>query len=297
MTKSLYKTLIFLPIIALCSCGYKVKEVFDSNSYNDPIFVNNIYNVYSEGIEPGSSNVHALEEYVLNDSKDYVFTSFTDDNFHFLEKDYEKFEYDDEGFVSDGKTAYGSAKKLSLYDETFKQGYVSKLFDGAMFCDGNTQKARVQIDESGFGSLFQKEIASYSYFAINFKASYDYTNNEHVLVSSACKSAITLKIGFYFKNSDGSYNLQTVKYHFDDIPTNSGGGASQSNYKFFGFKLGDNINISRCCGISVSYDIEDGSVAKFEGDTTLYTAQQAKEMGVSHSLMLYEVLLPDSTWH
>lgn len=296
MKKSLCKFISFLPILSLCACGYKVKEVFNYSDYNSPDFEANFYRVYSDGIQPGSSNINDLGEYVLDDSKDYVFKSFDDDNFKFVETNSARYQYQDEGLQSEGMLAYGSAKKLSLCDDTFKEGYVSKLFDGQMFCNGKTQKARVQIDEGGFGTLFQKELASYSYFAMNFKASYDFTDKKNKVLSSGSKTVITLNLGFYSKNDNGGYDKKTLKYHFDKVPTNTNDGHSSSCYMFFGFKLADRINIDRCCGLSVSYDLEEGSVATIDGKGT-FTAQEAKEMGISHSLMLYEIFLPNSTWH
>ena len=297
MKKSTSKLLILIPLFSITACGYSLREVYSGNAYNDPVFVNNYYKQWDERISDGSDKITKSVSIRLEKEKNHVFTSYKDSNFQYCEKDYENYQYDDAIMLDDEEDpAYGDAKKLSRIDDSFRYGYLSKLFDGRMFCNGAYQLARVQIDEKGFGKLLNKELAQTDFFAMNFKASLDYT--VHPFFQT--ESKIDLHIGFYLKSGDDSYTLKTVSYIIDNVPTNSSDGHDENHYTFFGFKLDkEYIDIERCCGISVTYDLLDckGRYRDEGSSTVTMTLEQLKSAGIGHALMLYEILLPNSTWH
>lgn len=295
MKKSLYKLFLLLPVFSLTACGYSLRELYSGNIYNDPVFENNYYRDWDNSIKEGSGKLVASREYSLSKEVDSVFDSYTSENFSLVEKEKNKYGYYDTLQATEGKNpAFGDSFKMSSIDSSFKYGYISKLFDGQMFCNGDHQLARVQIDENGFGKLFQKELGQFDYFAMNFKASFDFTVKSF---NSKSNSKIKLHVGFYTRNSENKYELTDVTYTLNNVPTNTGDSKDRNCYIFFGFSL-KNIDISRCCGLSVTYDLLDATAVypSNEGDVTL-NFEQIKSEQIDHSLMLYEVLLPRSTWH
>ena len=293
--KSLSKLLLLVPVFSLSACGYSLREIYNGNAYNDVVFNNNFYREHDEKME---KKAMVLPEAELNKDTDYVFRNFEESNFaEYCEPHSREYDYNDnKGYFDENKKQYGEANKLSLVDSSFKRGYISKLFDGQMFCDGDYQLARVQIDENGFSKAFSKELSQSDYFAMNFKASLDYTVHNFV---SASKSEIDLKIGFYIKGTGNKYTLKQVKYHLDNVPTNTGDGHDFNSYVFFGFSL-KNIDITRCAGISIGYELLDCKGVYYNSETktnTTLTMSEIKSEGISHSLMIYEVMFPHSTWH
>lgn len=296
--KLLSKALLFVPMMALSACGYSLREIYSGTAYNSTVFDENFYTVWDADLKEENNKISSKKSIDLDLEKDYVFETFKDPNFEYVEKNHnDNYIYEDEVFMEDDETrkSFGEEMKLSKIDSSFKYGYISKLFDGKMFCDGNYQKARVQINENGFGKMFNKEVKQFDYFAMNFKSSLDYT----VHPFNSTKSNIDLHITFYMKNSDNKLDAVTVNYNIDTVPTNTGDSHSESCYTFFGFKFDSTrINIERCTGISVTYDLNDVTGTYREnGETKTLTLEQIKSEGISHSLMIYEVFLPNSTWH
>ena len=302
MKKSNYKLLFLLPTFLLTSCQYGLREVYDGNAYNDPIFENNFYRVWDADIAKGSKKIASTKEIALDKDKDFVFTSYDDENFHACEMNYDKYKYSDAVLKSEDEEipSYGPSFKLSNCDSSFRYGYISKLFDGKMFCNGHFQLARVQIDEGGFAHLFEKELSDASYFAMNFKSSLDYTTKYRFAQSN---STIKLTVSFYLKNNSATYDELKVSYVLDNVRTNPSESHTSNCYTFFGFQLSDRISLDRCAGFGVSYeliDVNPTATWKEEGSTTTqsktFTKEELKSEGIAHSLMLYEVLLPNSTW-
>lgn len=290
-------------MFALTSCGYGLEELYDGDAYNSPIFEKNYYRVWDDELVNNITNPNA-EEIELDYEENKVFLSYYgDEHFHILEPKRAESNTPDENnpglLTYDGIDAsvadyyYGPNKCLSKIDDSFKYGYISKLFDGQMFCGGKFQLSRVQIDEAGFGKLFEKECVSAKYFAMNFKASSDYTQKNDNPATNNHRSEINLKIGFYLANNNGfekkvyTYKLQDIEGNLTtkSVPTNTGDDREPAycSYIFFGFELGSTIDISRCRGISVSYE--------------LLKDPDKENKGLDYALMLYEILLPDSIWH
>lgn len=298
MKSSLCKLLLIAPSLLLSSCGFGLRETYKGVPYNSAVFEENYFNEWSKKINPYDSKNSITEtknEYVLSE-EDHVFRAFNSVEFGFCEynKDSYIYTYDLSEPTKSDKKAYGPAVKLSNYDNSFKYGVSSKLFDGQMFCNKYFQNARVQVEpmergqNKGFGLLFAKECTKASYFMMNFKCSVvtkDDYNLPHVY------SKIKLHLSFYSKNNNG-YTCQPLTYVIDAVPTNSGDdhdvepySGRTSMYVCFGFDL-KNIDTSRLVGLSLQYEkIEDGY-------STLHPDQETM-----HAIMLYEVSFPHSTWH
>lgn len=288
--KNKFKFLLLSPTLLICACGYGLKEIYPGSVYNSVDYYENFYREWDKDINYHSetSKVDNIDEetYELNKEKDRVFTSFNSDNFAFLQSDYEKYSYTSDIYEPpEGKLSYGQTFALSKTESSFKYGYVSKLFNGQMFCNGNYEIARVQIDEDGFGMKFNKELDKYSYFALNFKASLDYRKDGQNTNIPGHNSKVNLLINFFCKTDNQKLHRVPVSYTIDNIKTNSSETIDGSNYIFFGFDL-SNIKIDRCAGISIEYQlISDDYI------------EAHKDEGWKHCLLLYELFLPKSTWH
>ncbi len=307
---SISKIFLLFPSLVLTSCGYGLKEVYEGIPYNSTEFTENYYRVWDKSIDYRQEQnkiTKTLETRILEQEKDKVFVKpfagegFETDyeNFKICEKNWSGYEYGlDKREPDNGKKAYGPAVKLSAIDQSFNYGVASKLFDGQIFCNGDYQLSRTQVgstnlgDFGGFGVRFAKECTYSEYFMCNFKCSY-VTNESQNL--GLCSSSFTLKLSFYLKNDNG-FTRVPVEYDIVNAPTNSGDGDRYNGYMCFGFKLHQEnddalLDLNRLAGISFEYELKQINYGGAPVDL------HPDNLTVYHSIMLYEISLPYSTWH
>lgn len=284
------KFLSLLPALLLTACGYGLKEVYPGTVYNSVDYYQNFYREWDKNVnyhKDGSKveNIDGTPK-ELSSSENLVFTRFSDLNFLEVQPDRDNYSYSYDIYEpTDGKKSYGQTFALSKNEQSFKYGYVSKLFNGQMFCNGSYEIARVQIDENGFGMEFSKELDQYSYFALNFKASLDYRKDGVSTNLPAHESSVRLFINFYCKTDNQKYHRVPVYYDIEHIKTNASETLLGDNYTFFGFSL-SGIGVERCVGISIEYELLNDEYINAHPDE-----------GWTHCLLLYELFLPNSTWH
>lgn len=290
-----FKLLLIAPSILLTSCGYGLKEVYEGRPYDSTNFFENYYEVWNDKINPYKENnkiTDLREERALDTEKDLVFTSFEDGNLRKNDGNWSSYNYYcDLDETPDGSKRYGPSVKMINYDESFKYGVVSKLFDGQLFCNGYYANARMQVrpqnegKNSGFAVLFSKECDNATYISMSFKCSLVTATNQNI---NAGHSDLKLHISFIYKNDTG-YTYVPVSYEVDHVPTNSGDSRlapeqRANKYICFGFSLA-NIGKERLVGFSFQYEkISDTISGSMSEDTY-------------HALMLYEVSFPYTTWH
>ena len=297
-----FKIILFAPALLLSSCGYGVKEVYQGIPYNSSNFVENYYNVWDSSINPYSSDnkIKETAETLELSDQNKLFYTLNDTNFHELDSGWPTYNYVyDKMEPTDGTKAYGPAVKLSNYDNSFKYGVISKMFDGQMFCNGDFQNARTQVEsmnqdeKKGFGVLFSKECNDASYFMMNFKCSV-VTESSQNLVSG--KSNFELYVSFVLK-TDSGYKYVPTKTVVENVPTNSGDDHDESrpesvrftgrngSYVCFGFSVKE-LNLNRLIGFTVQYKLLSDTVS------VQYPTEKAY-----HAIMLYEASFPHTTWH
>ena len=213
-----------------------------------------------------------------------MFESYDSEVFARVEKDAKSLDYYNDFPSHDAEkigVGYGPTKRLSLLDNSFRYGVTSKLFDGQLLCHAKYELARVQIDEKGFGMVFDKETPELDYFAVNLKGSIDHTNETYPNLAHTQK--VKLNVSFYCKNDRG-YDKKTFSHELDVI-ANRG-----DAYTFFGFKVNPD-EVSRVQGISVTYEqISDNLNKNYQG-------QDLEEVrNLSKALLHYEIFLPNTTW-
>ncbi|MDR0934911.1 MAG: hypothetical protein LBM03_01225 [Erysipelotrichaceae bacterium] len=295
MNKMRNKIGLLLLVGVLSSCGYGLREIYTGDAYNSPIFGENYYRHYDEAINPNIDNqITETVELRLTDLGTAYATNYADA--YILDEQIpapgevgettvngvQKLtyaDYEDKDNPNSIGKKYGATKRMSLVDPIFSKGYVSKLFDGQMFCNGYYQLARVQIDEGGFGATFEKELVDQtgSYFALNFKAADNNILNPDEAITGHI-SRINIHISFFLRNSKG-YKEIKVSHEMDAYANPS---EMYVNYNFLAFSL-ERIDITRCAGIGISYDLLDDDMYNGNED-------------IEHSLMLYEMMIPYAIW-
>lgn len=285
--KYLVAPIMVLASILLSSCSLALDEVYRSDEYNSVIFGENYYRIWDSRIDSSNSKnkIKETKEYRLDVNGDLVFETFYEDNDHnkgpsknlllASGNDIKNSNYDYTDYAGNNSKPIGEHLKLSKQDESFKYGVLSKLYDGQLFCNGGFELVRVQIDEGGFGQVFDKQGTDLNYFALNFKAANDFKQENK---PEAHISEIDIKVSFYEKDDD-KYIKHTF-IHNMDVLSNAG-----ETYYFFGFKI--NSNVKNIQGISVEYNLLSDQYAQDENDPNY----------LEHALLLYEIFLPGTTWH
>ncbi len=173
--------------------------------------------------------------------------------------------------------AFGRTKCLGRVDSTFKEGLLSKLYNGQMYCLALHNEALIQLDRQGLDARFPKSLATGDYFLMSFRGG--------SLYGIPRITTFDLTLCFY---------QGTVAYEhtFSNLLTwtdNGGDGDS-----FFGFKFSDfdpAFDPKGMSGWGLRYDhVQDPALA---GQLT--PAEQANP-NAYWGMLIYEVMLPDSSW-
>ena len=299
---SSFRLLLIAPSLLLSACGYGLKEVYKGVPYTSSVFKENYFNEWNASINPYAEGhrITKTEEMRTIDDSYKMFTSIDDTNFHDLDSNWVDYAYTyDKVLPTDGTKAYGPTVRLSNYDDSFKYGITSKMFDGQMFCNGDFENSRTQVEcnnedsGKGFGVLFSKECNDASYFMMNFKCSLVTETNQNIPGKTAGgeKSEFELYVSFILKNDTG-YTYVPTKALLSNVPTNSGDdhGAPPFSgrigaYTCFGFSLAG-LNLNRLIGFTVQYKRISDTLSPYFPDEKTY-----------HAIMLYEVSFPYTTWH
>ena len=254
------KGIFVLLSLILTSCGTSLSTLVPYSTDHSASWNNNYYSYFNASLK-----YKEIVQTTLNRTANKVFTSYQDTNFKTLEPNYSLYSYDDD---FDKEYGYGPHFKLSNINNEIKEGFASKLFDGQLFCHGYYEKARVQINETGFSSSFYHQLESASYLYLNFKSAIDFKSYKSVMEHT---DDVTIIITFY---SDKAYQYS---YSLTGVPANYSEG-----YVFYGFSL-EGLNIQGATDFSISYKL-DYDIIKHENPT------------VAHALLLYEFGLANAVF-
>lgn len=278
--KNKKRLLMLLPIFFLTSCGgYSVSYLVKGSTYNSPVFKENYYTHWDDefkGLTPNKHNVSTLYDF---------------SNLFYL----------DSSVFGRYNTSSDYAKdyKMNNRDEMFNYGVQSKLFDGQMVCGAQNdrpdlayQLARIQLDTNGCSIRFSKESDELDYFAMQFKATTDNTVKEVYKVNSDQlakedkdmyhNSVLNINLSLYTKSDNGIVNNEfSFTVNMDNKITNNGSG-----YKFVAFDL-KQYNLSRLIGVSFTYTYDD----------ELINWNKTKGVDIDYAMFLYEIFLPNTSWH
>ncbi len=308
-----------LPLIALSlsSCMGDVKELYDPNAYDTSTFVGNYYNAWSSKLD--ASKIEQIKKYNVNNffTTYQAFRSATPDQSEFTGKNgtylwniTKDVNYSEKAPNGVGEY-FGATKSLSFGEagrSEFAYGAISKLFDGRVSCSGEKAKSRVQISESGFGSVLPLELSTYQYMAFALRAATDCDNGFGNGMDSAKRyTTIDLNVTFYTKDiSTSKYighsfvlsniNLTTDNYDVAGICESENGSDTQMISFYFSDVPGliidgsSSDDLKRSSAISITYTLHENLLG-----IPLTTDPNAT--GNHYAVMLYEVMLPHATWN
>lgn len=285
---------ILTSVFLLSSCMSDVQDLYTNHAYDTGDFMQNFYDVWNDNLKD-NINESKKKTYVIDANLNQ---GFIIENQQDLESNYlfpedrnnskgEPYTYIYDTPHEHHGSGYGPSNNLISIEPAFARGFLSRLYDGRLFCDGRTfAQNRVQIDKNGYGTLFPKELVDYKYFAISLRGG-EMSSNYNFRVE------VNLNVSFYVYDADASkYN--PIEFQMLNFPviTNSGGMTTLIGF-YFGMVLGTEMNLlKRASAMSITFDLVS-HVDDYEIDYTV----EASENKIHFALMLYELLLPKSSWH
>jgi hypothetical protein len=305
------KVLIALPlaVLSLVSCKDDVSEVYGQHPYDTGSFIDN-YFVGRDDFKDKRASVATLRFETVNAfvglNESGVYTGFTpaktkypslfvDKNGNALsttnniESEYNDWNAEtlggDSNYIGH---SFGRTLCLAKTDGSFKNGVLSKLYDGQLHCNGCYSKARIQLTSDGYAGLFPKTMDTADYLVLVGRWA------DNSIVSDEADVNADIKVSFYKKNG-ASYDEYDVT--MEQIPFEKNGGGDRTT--LFGFKFSDalpSFDLSGIVGMGVSYsNVKNGGTDYTDGKVTF--TNEEKEGVINSSLMLYETMLVNSTWH
>jgi len=233
--------------LVLCSCS-KTKELYKEHAYNSSNFDENYYTEWN-----------GIDKLEINEETTYVRTIGSDANIT---------------PVTDNVT---DKSNLGEVNSSFKYGYLSKLYDGRLKCDGYYQLSRVQLNKTGYGTFFPKQLKDCSVFGISIRG------GSTCAVPLSTNLKFNIHISFYIHLSNlEKYNKVTYNLNNVSVTTDSGG--STQIVSFFNYN-----EINGAVGMSMTFEMNEPTRTNLTDDMTNKEKEHV-------ALMLYEVLLPESTW-
>lgn len=275
MNKKLSPILLFA--IALTSCA-KTEELYGESEYNSPVFDENYYTNWG-GIENLEDKIESRNTILPHNLKSSSSAKF-------------KFDGDNTEYIwSSGNEdeEFGYQHNLSSLEKKFGYGITSKLFDGRVRCDGLYQKSRVQLDKSGFGMFFPKQlIKATKFLGFACRGGTDFPDQRFAKPNLK----VNFNWSFYIHLDNSKYAVKTFEIKNAEIPVDNGGNTA---FVYFQPYFEDCFSeISGAVGMSLTWHCVDESMNLFPV-TDDYTNKEKYHL----SLMLYEVFIGDndSIWN
>lgn len=196
---------------------------------------------------------------------------------------------DDDSFF-EKNPSFGRYYSLGRVDDSFKKGYLSKLYNGQLYCDGYHSLAFVCLENNGFTNLYSKTLDTGDYFLMSFRGGSDYTGGNGHNQNEPRISSFDLSVDFYYKNGD-KFDYVTVTSENTITETDHGGeGTTMFGFRFS--KIG--LDPQGICGIGVHYsNFQD----RFSSCTGKISSEMPKTTDYQFGLLLYEVMFPGASWN
>lgn len=174
---------------------------------------------------------------------------------------------------------YSQNKRLDRFYERFSRGYLSKLYNGQIKCNGWSYYAMMVLSEKGYGTMFPYELAEAEYFATSMLMGTDQEIDPRI---------VTADVDFTFYKYDAA-GLEGYQVHLEDVDLSCNAGAARTS--LVGFTFADaGIDPRGIVGMSITFElVKDWAVPDASGDFST--------TGYHDGLAVYEVLFPDSTWY
>ncbi|OQC10530.1 MAG: hypothetical protein BWX74_00603 [Tenericutes bacterium ADurb.Bin087] len=325
MKKSKWMALL---ISALTLTGCKaVTETFEKGSFNTQVFSENYYTKIPERYVTGNYNetIYDISERIrINQPLDNAFDGairhdLISQNLSLAEaielygdaatkalkkEDYpSEIEYMEAIFngLSSAQNDYASwinyatnnnlvkGRYSKAIQESFKRGVFSKLTDGIIKCDGSGPKVRMQINEQGMGQTFEHELISYDQFVLSARGgtSVDYGKYG---VARVTKAKVKVNISFFIEKSTTNIaSKHTVTFVVPEMHSDNEAIIFTSIISFNLREVIGAETLKRVNGIMINYELLEHDFLK-PGGVLNETVDE------EFALMLYEIMLPYSSW-
>lgn len=287
MKKQYLIILALFPLLASCS---KTAELYKDFAYNSPDFMKNYYTETS-GVR--DNVIESRKDYSLVKNKDY----YSANGLEHIKPEDNPDDLPWSIYGEDKSGEFGRNYNLSKIESSFAYGYLSKLYDGRVRCEGKYQLSRVQLDKHGFATYFPKKLANFKYFAISLRGATDYENTHSNPSPLKGSILVDLHISFY-QHIDNSTKYNVINFDLTDvdIPCDNGGDTNLVSFYL--------ANDSTYGGETIRhklYDL-DNTVAMsmtYELKTTRPDLTDDLSIEKEHhfAVMLYEVMFPRSAWY
>ena len=259
------KIYLVLPVLAMVLVGCrKTEESFEAGRYNSSDFDQNYYVEWNEvdKVQIGKVSAIPVQTYesinIINNGKEYGF----------------------------------DVKNLINEEDKFSYGYLSKLYDGRLRCDGLTTRSRVQLNKTGYGTFFPKEYRGSESFAFALRGG---TTIEYPTEEARIRSVkIDATFKFYIRQEGTNiYDRVDLVFNNLQISSDNGGNTTYIEMPF------DESTVAKLYGAdAMSFEFSLTDLSQYSGYeiTDDYTSDPNKQKE-HFCVMLYEVLLPGSVWY
>lgn len=264
------KRYLILPVLAMVLVGCrKTDESFEHGRYNSSVFDNNYYTEWGgvDKVEIGEISTIHVSNLVYLDNKE-------------IPNDHSDYGFD--------------VKNLIKEEDKFSYGYLSKLYDGRLRCDGLTTRSRVQLNKTGYGTFFPKEYRGSQglAFALRGGTTIAFPSSEARKPYTKIKVDVTMK---FYVRVEGTNTYNRVDFVFADLPISSDNNGN-TTYVQMDFTEEVASKIYGADAMSFEFELKDKTQYSGYEITDDYTSDPNKEKE-HFSIMLYEVLLPGSVWY
>ena len=301
MNKKRLLTILLFPFI-LCGCGEAVSDLYEKDAFNTGRFMDNYYLRWNnvDKIQPSKTYNYDATSITTVGVADRV-TGRIDG----IREEDQKYgnvllDWDSDRPVADYGIGYGPTKNMTSIDNAFAHGYLSKLYDGRIRCDGYQARSRVQLDSTGYATYFPKELTSYKYFAFFARGGTTCERTFKVF------PIFDVNVTFYTHDSATNiYEAHSISMNNLQIRTNDGGLTNIVSFYFDDlFGTGWETKLSHSVAMSFTFHVSNYGEAGYRydksdavplTDITDTVTDDTKEHKMC--LMLYEVMIPDSTWY
>lgn len=305
---------VFIPlfVFALASCNRPIDDLYAPGQYETGSFERNFYSERGD-FDSKFKDVKTTDIEVTPELYGYHNDFTEDEMIELREEDRvnrkgEKLSWQSDDPKLNTEDGYGPYNSL-LNNSTakFTDGYVSKLYDGRVRCDGLVTKSRVQVDKRGYAAYFPKALSLYKYFGLALRGATEDGNTDFAKEAVNPQTEkerldkhypiIDMQISFVMHSTESGeyskvnfnvrdYHVRTNDYYtafcffyFDDVLYPTFGG---DWYKV----LKDTI------AMSYTFTLKNQVVTGKQ-----YTDDSTDKEKDHFAVMLYEVMLPGSVWY
>lgn len=264
------KRYLILPILAMTLVGCrKTEEAFEHGQYNSPVFDNNYYTEWDgvDKVEIAKTDTIHVPNIIYIENREI--------------KNTPEIPYDFE------------VRNLIKEEDKFSYGYLSKLYDGRLRCDGLTTRSRVQLNKTGYGTFFPKEYRGSESIALALRGATTIDFPSDAVRKDYIKIKVDVTVKFYVR-IEGTNKYNEVDIIFSDLPISSDNHGN-TTYVEFPFSEENAKLLYGADAMSFEYSLSDKTQYSGYNITDDFTDPDKEKE--HFAIMLYEVLLPGSKWY